>query len=69
MAYFSYILCSAELPYTTLCYIASSFILPWNFRVRLYYAAASQPRVFASLFVGHKTNNYSRRYWKLKKLQ
>ena len=69
MAYFSYILCSAELPYTTLCYIASSIILPWNFRVRLYNAAASQPRVFASLFVGHNTNNYSRRYWKLEKLQ
>ena len=24
----------------------SRFILPWNFRARLYYAAASQPRVF-----------------------
>ena len=41
-----------KLPYTTLCYIASKFIPPWNFRARLYYAAASQPRVF--LLVGNK---------------
>ena len=32
--------------------IASRFILPWNFRARLYYTAASQPHVFARLLVG-----------------
>ena len=41
-------------PYTTLCNIASRFILPWNFRAWLYWAVASQPRVFARLLVGNK---------------
>ena len=36
---------SLKLPYTTLCYTASRFILPWKtwkFRARLHYAAAWQ---------------------------
>ena len=42
------------LPYITLCYIASRFFLALKLsRVRLYYAAASQPRVFARLLVGN----------------
>ena len=45
---------SLKLPYATLYYIASRFILPWNFRARLYYAAAKQPRVFARLLVGNQ---------------
>ena len=47
---------SKKLPHTTLCYITSRFILPWNFRVRPYYAAASQPRVFVRLLVGNHTS-------------
>ena len=47
---------SKKLPYTTLCYIALRFILPWNFCAWLYYAAASQPRVFVRLLVGNHTS-------------
>ena len=43
-----------KLPYTTLRYTASRFILPWNFRARLYYVATSQSRVFAKLLVSNK---------------
>ena len=49
---------SLKLPYATLYYIASRFILPWNFRARLYYAAAKQPRVFARLLVGNQWHSY-----------
>ena len=40
----SWILCSASL-----CYITSRFNLPWNFRARLYYAAASPTHAFLML--------------------
>ena len=43
-----------KLPYTTLPYPASRFILSWNFRARLYYVATSQSRVFAKLLVSNK---------------
>ena len=48
------ILCSAlrHKSYLTLLYKEDSgFFLLWNFRARLYLAAASQPRVFARLLV------------------
>ena len=54
------ILCSAlrrkKLPYTTSCYIALRFILPWNFCARLYYAATSQPCVFVRLLIGNQAD-------------
>ena len=36
-----------------LVYIDSRFFLPWNYRERLYWAAASQPRVFTRPHVGN----------------
>ena len=39
-------------PYVTP--LRDSFSVPWNFRARLYYVAASQSRVFAKLLVSNK---------------
>ena len=52
--HFLFCITSKKLPYTTLRYTALRFILPWNFRARLYYVTASQPRVFAKLLVSNK---------------
>ena len=50
-------LCSA-LRHKSYLTLPSRFILPWNFRPRLYSAAASQPRVFARLLIW---NNWTKR--------
>ena len=48
---------SRQKSYLTLPYVTplrDSFSVPWNFRARLYYVAASQSRVFAKLLVSNK---------------
>ena len=40
-----------------------SVFLPWNFRARLYYAAASQPRVFVRLLVGNHRDRPQHASW------
>ena len=49
---------SSKLPYTTLCYIASRFILPWNLSARLYYAAASRGCSLAISRLNFVVNDY-----------
>ena len=40
---------------TNLCHITSRFILPWNFCMWLFQAAALQPHIFVRLLVGNET--------------